>query len=236
MNVASCCKYPYPCIILLHCSLITSLFSLIITGCGEGDSKAIEITQITPEPGTRIGPREQFTVRFNTPIIPSSGAIKFGDRTFTLPYSDLSDTITWNRCFSSGFMGTQVQLIMRDFEGVDSRVQAKAFQVSYSAFASDIDPPTIIEQQPGNSRVDPAITREIRVTFDRPIVVEFKIDPPIDGTSHVTNDDIQCTGVARWVFADTEQLRYATEYRIVLGVSDAAGHKTEEEITFTTKP
>jgi hypothetical protein len=134
-------------------------------------------------------------------------------------------------------MGTQVQLIMRDFEDVDGRVQAKAFQVSYSAFASDIDPPTIIKQQPGNSRVDPAVTREIRITFDRPILAEFKIiDPPIDGTPHVTNDGFQCLGVARWVFAGTEQLRYATEYRIVLGVSDAAGHKAEEEITFTTKP
>ena len=241
--------------------LASCLLILWCAGCGYfgDDNRAPEVIRITPDPGIWLGFREQFTVRFNTPIIPSSGSItyvnsEFGDYTFRLPYSDASDTITWNRCFSAaaGWYGEQIQLIIRDFRDVDHRIQAKAFQVSYNdppemtkhqprrsfpapAFITDPGFPKMIEHQPSGSRVDPAITREIRVIFDRPILVEFKIDPPIDGTPAVTNDWFQCTGVARWIFADTEQLRYATEYRIVLLVSDAPGNKLEQVITFTTK-
>ena len=242
-------------------ALPLALCACLFIACGYfDDSRAPEVIRITPEPGIWLGFREQFTVQFNTPVIPSSGSItygnsEFGDYTFRLPYSDASDTITWNRCFSAaaGWYGEQIQLIIRDFRDVNDRIQADAFHVSYNdpptmiehqprrslpapAFITDPGPPEIIEHQPSGSRVDPAITREIRVTFDRPIFVEFKIiDPPIDGTPHATNDPFQCLGVARWVFADTEQLRYATDYRIVLWVSDAAGNRLEQVITFTTK-
>lgn len=191
---------------------LSCAFILLITACGnDDDSRVPKVIRITPDPGTRISLREQFTVRFNTPIIPSSGSItygnsEFGDYTFRLPYSDASDTITWNRCFSAaaGWYGEQIQLIIRDFRDVNDRIQAKAFQVSYNdppamiehqprrslpapAFITDPGFPEMIEHQPSGSRVDPAITREIRVTFDRPIFVEFKtIDPPIDGTPHAT--------------------------------------------------
>lgn len=247
----------------LTIGLASSLLILLCAACGYfDDSRAPEVIRITPEPGIWLGFREQFTVQFNTPIIPNSGSItygngEFGDYTFRLPYSDVSDTITWNRCFRfTAWYGGQnrLTLTIRDFQDVNDRTQAKAFHVSYNdppamiehqpsrslpapAFITDIAPPEMIEYQPSGSRVDPAITRGIRVTFDRPIFVEFKIiDPPIDGTPHVTNDRIQCLGVARWVFADTEQLRYATNYRIVLWVSDAAGNRLEQVITFTTKP
>lgn len=242
-------------------SLPLALCACLFIACGYfDDSRAPEVIRITPEPGIWLGFREQFTVQFNTPIIPSSGSItygnsEFGDYTFRLPYSDASDTITWNRCFSAaaGWYGEQIQLIIRDFRDVNDRIQAEAFQVSYNdppamlehlpsrslpapAFITDIDPPEMIEYEPSGSRVDPDVTREIRITFDRPILAEFKIiDPPIDGTPHVTNDGFQCLGVARWVFAGTEQLRYATNYRIVLWVSDAAGNRLEQVITFTTK-
>ena len=103
------------------------------------------------------------------------------------------------------------------------------------AFIIDPDPPEMIEHQPSGSGVDPAITREIRATFDERVAVEFRIDPSIDGTPHVTYDEMRCITVARWVFADTEQLRYATNYRIELWGSDVAGNKFEELITFTTK-
>jgi len=239
-------------------ALFLTIGLTLIAACGnDDDSRAPEVIRITPEPGIWLGFREQFTVQFNTPIIPSSGSIIFGGFTYKLPDSDVSDTITWNRCFRfTAWYGGQnrLTLTIRDFQDVNDRTQAKAFHVSYNdppamiehqpsrslpapAFITDIAPPEMIEYQPSGSRVDPAITRGIRVTFDRPIFVEFKmIDPPIDGTPHVTNDRIQCLGVARWVFADTKQLRYATNYRIVLWVSDAAGNRLEQVITFTTKP
>ena len=260
MNLSSCYKYPCPCIALLHCSLIASLFLPIIAGCGEGDSKVVEVVQITPEPGKRISYREQFTVQFNTPIIPSSGSITFGNWTFTLPDSAVSDTITWTRCYS-GFIGQQVPFIIRDFQDVDGRIQAKAFQASYSDFyidpltidvnrriqakvfqasysASklDIDPPTILAHHPSGSSVDPAITRDIRIVFNYPIALrEFKIDPPIDGTAHVGTDDLQCIGVVRWDFADTDQLRYATHYHIELEVNDAHGQWAAPGFDFSTR-
>ena len=236
--------------------LTSCLFILLCAACGnDDDSKVVEVVQITPEPGKRISYREQFTVQFNTPIIPSSGSITFGNWTFTLPDSAVSDTITWNRCFT-GMTGERVQLSIRDFQDVngltqakafqasyqgsyydvDSRIQGKALQAPYSAFLLDPFPPEVIEYHPIGQDVDPESINAIRVVFDRPMVVsEFKIVPPIDGTALVNNDDIHCMAVFIWDFADAEQLRYATDYRIVLWGSDAAGNKVERELEFSTR-
>ena len=221
MNLASCCKYPYSSIILLHSSLIASLFLLLIAGCGEDDGKAVEVVEILPQPGTWIYPQEQFTIRFNVPIIPSSGSITFGGFTYKLPDSDVSDTITWNRCWRV-INDNPAPLMVHDFQDVDGRIQAKAFQASYPAYIVDPDSPTVIDHQPSGSRVDPAITREIRFTFSRPMAqVEFTITPAIDGFRHVANKDVtECTGIVRWVFADTAELSYATEYHVQLLARD----------------
>lgn len=246
----------------LAIAFASSVLVLVCGGCDrvDDDSRAPKVIGITPAPGTWIDPSEEFTLRFNTPVIPNSGSITFAsspfrDYTFRLPYSDPSDTVTWNRCHVfAPFHGEQNQLtlIVRDFRDVNDQTQAKAFRVSYNdppamaehrpgrslpapAFILDPDPPKMIEYQPSGSRVDPAVTREIRATFNDRVFVKFEIDPPIDGTPDVTYDHTQCVGIARWVFADTEKLRYATNYRVLVQASDAGGTKVVAIIRFTTK-
>ena len=241
--------------------LATTIVLTLLAGCGEDDSKPIEVVRVTPTPGTRIAHNERLTVRFNTPIIPSSGTIAFGHWTLTLPESEPSDTIRWTRCYSA-FAGERVPFAIRDFQDADGTIQAEAFEASYSevyidlysptldfkrsrrnyslqAFYSapndDPDPPKIIAHHPSGSDVDPATTREIRIAFDSRITGTFTSVPLIHGVAHFGSDDIGCIGVVRWDIADTDQLRYGQDYLIVLNVTDAAGNKVEETITFTTK-
>lgn len=225
-------------IALLGFSLTAIVFFSVIPGCGEDDSNVPEVIRITPEPGTWILPSEQFTIQFNVPIIPASGSITLANRTYKLPQSDVSDTITWNRCWRV-VNRLKAQLIVHDFQDVDGRIQATPFEASYPAYIVDPAPPGIIEHHPSGSHVNPATTREIRVTFNRPMLpVEFKITPPIDGTPYTENiDDTQCVGIARWVFADTEQLSYATEYQVQLYCTDTIGSwRGHKDISFTTRP
>ena len=186
---------------LAKCFLIASLLLVMTVGCGEDNSNAVEAVEIVPKSGTWIGPETQFTVRFNTPIIPSSGSITFGNYTFKLPYPDPSDTITWNRCFAFIPYGEQAQLIVHDFQDVTGHIQAEAFHASYPVFIVDPGPAEIIGHQPSGSRVDPITTRGIRITLSRPVNrVEFQIVPPLNGTLQIDNDRIQCESVANWNF------------------------------------
>ena len=132
-----------------------ALLLLIIAGYAETDDKTAKIqettdnnmpqvTEIQPEPGTWIGPEVQFTVRFSAPIVPNSGSITFGNWSFKLPYTEPSDTITWNRCFAQFILlGEQVTLTVSGFEDVDGRIQAEPFQASFAALVVDIAPPKL---------------------------------------------------------------------------------------------
>ena len=217
--------------LIVFCALVS------VTGCGRDDSTTVEVVEILPQPGTLIYPQEQFTIRFNVPIIPSSGSITFGGFAYTLPQSDVSDTITWNRCWRV-VRDRQAQLMVNGFEDVDGRIQANPFEASYPAPDVDPAPPTVIDHHPSGTRVDPAITREIRFTFSRPMAAPafFTITPAIDGVLHVDNKDVtECTGIVRWVFDDTAQLSYATEYHVQLLATDRIqSSRVEIEISFTT--
>ena len=221
---------------LAKCFLSASLLLFITAGCGEEDSNAVEVVEIGPESGTWIEPETQFTVRFNTPIIPSSGSITFGNYTFKLPYPDPSDTITWNRCFVFIPFGDQAQLIVRDFQDVTGRIQAKAFHASYSVSIVDPGPATIIGHQPSGSRVDPITTTAISITLSRPVnQVEFQIVPKLNGTLQIDNDRIQCESVVSWNFLSGEQLQAKTEYLVVVELEDVVGNRNTEYFTFTTQ-
>ena len=245
MDFVSYCKYPYPCIALLHCSLLTSLFLPIIVGCGEDDSKAVEVVQIIPEAGTRQtptvikSPTQKFLVRFDQPIISNSGSITFGNWTFQPDATDRTDTLTWNRCFRPLEMPENlVPLIIHNFQSVDGETQRERFEGWYKMYSVDFDItfPEVIEYHPTGQDVEPESIKEIRVVFDRPMgQVEFEIVPFIDGTAQFNNNDIQCIGVASWVFVDTEQLHYATDYRIVLKASDVMGQHVEIGLDFSSR-
>ena len=218
-------------VLIVLCGLVS------FTGCGDDDGTTVEVVEILPQPGTWIYPQEQFTIRFNVPIIPSSGSITFGGFTYKLPGSDVSDTITWNRCWRVA-SGRRAQLVVNGFEDVDGRIQANSFEASYPAPDVDPAPPTVIDHQPSGSGVDPAITREIRFTFNRPMAdPAFTIIPAIDGIAYIENKDLtECTGTVRWVFADTARLSHATEYHVQLVVADRIqSARVHIEISFTTR-
>lgn len=100
----------------------------------------------------------------------------------------------------------------------------------------DIDPPEIVEYHPTGQDVDPESIKEIRVVFDRPMTnMGIEIAPFINGSAQFSNNDIQCFSVSRWVFSDTAQLRYATDYRIVVRGSDAMGQHVEITLDFSTR-
>ena len=217
--------------LIVFCALVS------VTGCGRDDGTTVEVVEIRPQPGTLIYPQEQFTIRFNVPIIPSSGSITFGGFAYKLPHSDVSDTITWNRCWRVA-SGRQAQLMVNGFEDVDGRIQVNPFEASYSAPDVGPAPPTVIDHHPSGTRVDPAITREIRFTFSRPMAdAAFTITPAIDGVLYVDNKDVtECTGIVRWVFDDTAQLSYATEYHVQLLAADRIqSSRVEKQIRFTTR-
>ncbi len=231
----------------LHISSI-ALLLLIIASCAETDDKTVKIqeptdnnmlqvTEIHPEPGTWIGPEEQFTVRFSAPIVPNSGSITFGDWSFKLPYTEPSDTITWNRCFAQFILlGEQVTLTVSGFEDVDGKIQAEPFQASFFQAGVDIAPPEIVTYQPMGDKVDPAITRAIRVTLNRPVQqINFEISPHINGTIQIANDEIQCTSVVVYHFMFDEQLQADTEYHIVLPLFDKVGNKITHDFRFATQ-
>ena len=231
----------------LHISSI-ALLLLIIASCAETDDKTakppvttdnnmLQVTGIHPESGTWIGPEEQFTVRFSAPIVPNSGSIRFGDWSFKLPYTEPSDTITWNRCFAQFILlGEQVTLTVSGFENVDGRIQAEPFQASFPALVVDIAPPEIVTYQPMGDKVDPAITRTIRVTLNRPVErINFEISPSINGTIQIANDEIQCTSIVVYHFMADEQLQADTEYHIVLVLMDVVGNKITHDFRFATQ-
>lgn len=231
----------------LHISS-TALLLLIIASCAETDDKTVKtpviidnnmlrVTEIQPEPGTWIGPEVQFTVRFSAPIVPNSGSITFGDWSFKLPYTEPSDTITWNRCFAQFIpFGEQVTLTVSGFEDVDGRIQAEPFQASFLADDGDIAPPEIVTYQPMGDKVDPAITRAIRVTLNRPVErINFEISPHINGTIQIANDSIQCTSIVVYHFMADEQLQADTEYHIVLPLVDKVGNQITHDFRFATQ-
>ena len=231
----------------LHISSI-ALLMLIIASCAETDDKTVktpvttesnmlQVTEIQPEPGTWIGPEEQFTVRFSAPIVPNSGSITFGDWSFKLPYTEPSDTITWNRCFAQFILlGEQVTLTVSGFEDVDGKIQAEPFQASFFQAGVDIAPPEIVTYQPMGDKVDPAITRAIRVTLNRPVErINFEISPHINGTIQIANDEIQCTSMVVYHFMADEQLQADTEYHIVLPLFDKVGNKITHDFRFATQ-
>ena len=204
---------------------------------GTTDNNMLQVTEIHPEPGTWIGPEVQFTVRFSAPIVPNSGSITFGNWSFKLPYTEPSDTITWNRCFA-GFipLGEQVTLTVNGFEDVDGRIQAEPFQASFPVFVVDIAPPEIVTYQPMGDKVNPAITRAIRVTLNRPVQqINFEIFPHINGIVQIANDLIQCTSIAVYHFMADEQLQADTEYHIVLELMDIVGNQITKEFRFATQ-
>jgi len=221
---------------------------LIIASCAETDDKTVktpvttesnmlQVTEIQPEPGTWIGPEEQFTVRFSAPIVPNSGSITFGDWSFKLPYTQPSDTITWNRCFAQSIpLGEQFTLTVSDFEDVDGRIQAEPFQASFPVLGVDIAPPKIVTYQPMGDKVDPAITRAIRLTLNRPVAqINFEISPHINGTIQIANDEIQCTSIVVYHFMADEQLQADTEYHIVLELTDVVGNQITHDFRFATQ-
>ena len=231
----------------LHISSI-ALLLLIIASCAETDDKTVKIqgatdnnmlqvTEIHPESGIWIEPEEQFTVRFSVPIVPNSGSITFGDWSFKLPYTEPSDTITWNRCFAQFIpLGEQVTLTVSGFEDVDGRIQAEPFQASFPALAVDIAPPEIVTYQPMGDKVDSAITRAIRVTFNRPVErINFEISPSINGLLQIANDSIQCTSIVVYHFMVDEQLQADTEYHIVLPLVDIVGNQITHDFRFATQ-
>ena len=231
----------------LHISSI-ALLLLIIASCAETDDKTVKIqkttdnnrlqvTEIQPEPGTWIGPEEQFTVRFGAPIVPNSGSITFGDWSFKLPYTEPSDTITWSRCFARSIpFDEQVILTVSGFEDVDGRIQAEPFQASFHQAGVDIAPPEIVTYQPMGDKVDPAITRAIRLTLNRPVAqINFEISPHINGTIQIANDSIQCTSIVVYHFMADEQLQADTEYHIVLELMDVVGNQITHDFRFATQ-
>ena len=231
----------------LHISSI-ALLLLIIASCAETadktvkiqettDNNMLQVTEIQPEPGTWIGPEAQFTVRFSAPIVPNAGSITFGNWSFKLPYTQPSDTITWNRCFAQFILpGEQVTLTVSGFEDVDGRIQAEPFQASFLADGADIAPPEIVTYQPMGNKVDPAITRAIRVTLNRPVApINFEISPHINGTIQIANDEIQCTSIVIYHFMADEQLQTDTEYHIVLPLVDIVGNQITHDFRFATQ-
>ena len=169
--------------------------------------------------------------------MPNSGSITFGNWSFKLTYTEPSDTITWNRCFTQFLLfGEQVTLTVSGFEDVDGRIQAESFQASFLAASGDSAPPEIVTYQPMGDRVDPAITRAIRVTLNRPVAqINFEISPSINGTIQIANDEIQCTSMVVYHFMADEQLQANTEYHIVLPLVDKVGNQITHDFRFATQ-
>lgn len=231
--------------------LVTSLVIFPVslqTGCSDWyhTANSPQVVEVIPHAGTRQTPTviysltQVFLVRFDQSIIANSGSITFGDWTFQPEATDKPDTLTWNRCRRPLRMPENlVPLIIENFESVDGETQRERFEGWYTIHGVDlydIDPPEIVEYHPTGQDVDPESIKEIRVVFDRPMTnMEIQISPPINGRARFDSNDILCFGVARWVISDTVQLRYATDYRIVVRVTDRFGQHAQLTLEFSTR-
>lgn len=234
-------------LLFLVTSLIIFPFSFALTDCGNEYPKpptnSPQVVEVVPRPGTRQmptlikGPAQKFLVRFDQSIIANSGSITFGNWTFQPEATDKPDTLTWNRCWRLLRMPNNlVPLKIESFRSIDGETQREPFEGWYTMFDGDFDItfPEIIEYHPTGQEVNPESIKEIRVVFDRPMFnMEIEIAPFIFGRAQFNNNDIQCFSVARWIV--TQQLRYATDYRIVVSGSDAMGQLVEYTLDFSTR-
>lgn len=224
-----------------------------------------KVIEIIPEPGTQMEPREitpepkpRLLIRFNQLIIPTSGTVTLGKLTLTPPEyeQEPTDTLTWTLCYDkfTGLEG-EAQLIIHGFHAPNGDTQTET-EVGWYEIPSvdiyalnnvercpvvqrapqlDLAPPELIGYSPMGHQVDPETVTSIRLLFDRQVIGNIVIMPPIDGTIH-SSDGMLCTGgIVSWNFAHAEQLRYGTEYHVITEVTDGHGNVGFGEFRFTTR-
>ena len=215
----------------------------------------MEPKEIKPEPKPRL------LIRFNQLIIPTSGTVTLGRLTLNPsenPYEyeqEPTDILTWILCYHK-FTGLEgkAQLILRGFHAPNGETQTETVvgwyeippvdiyalnnveqcPVVHRAPQLDLAPPELIGYSPMGHQVDPETVKSIRLLFDRQVIGNVAIVPPIDGTIHIS-DGMLCTGIVSWNFAHGEQLRYGTEYHVTAMVQDAGGNAGDAEFRFTTR-
>ena len=262
---------------LIVASLMLAALFLGIVGCGDEEVKnedeedseikntSPKVIKIIPEPRTQMEPREikpepepRLLIRFNQPIIPTSGTVTLGALILTHPEyeQEPTDTVTWTLCHGrftrlegkaqlniDGFHApngdTQTETVVGwyEFPSVDIYALNNVEKCPVVQRAPQLDPypPELIAYSPMGHQVDPETVTSIRLLFDLEVIGNIGIVPPIDGTIQYSEGMLCTGGIVSWNFAHAEQLRYGTEYHVTTEVHEGGGNVGFAEFRFTTR-
>ncbi len=262
---------------LIVASLMLAALFLGIVGCGDEEVKNEEeedseikdtspkVIEIIPEPRTQMEPREikpepepSLLIRFNQPIVPTSGTVTLGPLILTHPQyeQEPTDTVTWRLCHDRFTrLEGKAQLIIEGFHAPNGDTQTETVLGWYEFPSVDIYtlnnvekcpvvqrapqldpyPPELIGYSPMGHQVDPETVTSIHLLFDLRVIGDIRIVPPIDGTIHSSGAMLCAGGIVSWNFAHAEQLRYGTEYHVTTEVQDGGGNVGFAEFRFTTR-